>query len=113
VIDLHEGVAEIFAAAQQDDGVDHGDLRFDSDTARSLTYEAAFIAQARLAEGVTRWRCATCGEEVEQRPGVRVAFHMGNLRDSNCGRREAPRDFQETQNRLAVAPALTYRNSSR
>ncbi len=118
MIDLHEGVAEIFAEARRDDAFDGeaydiGGLRFDSDTARSLTYEASYIAAARQAEGIQRWRCPTCGEEVERRPGVRVAFHMGNLRESRCGRRETLLDAQETQKSLAVAPALTYRNTSR
>jgi hypothetical protein len=100
MLDLHEGVAAIFAEASRSDVMDYDHLRFDSPTARNLTFEASYIAEARLAEGITRWSCASCGQEVELRPGFKRPIHMGSVRDwgEACRRlNDQRRDVQETR----------------
>lgn len=77
MIDLHEGVAAIFEEANAESRMDYDELRFDNETASNLTYEASWLAQARLAEGVRRWRCENCGGEIELRPGCACAIHLG------------------------------------
>jgi hypothetical protein len=90
VIDLHEGVAEIFADAGE--RYDH-DLRFDTELATSLRYEAAWIIEADLAPVVRRWRCTRCGTWIILRPGARLAVHLGSpseILETGCGRMVKP-----------------------
>jgi hypothetical protein len=82
MIDLHEGVASLFEEAGEHATLD--DLRLDNYTAKNLTFEASWIAEARLASGIQRWVCPNCGGEIELRLGYARPIHMGNRRDGAC-----------------------------
>jgi hypothetical protein len=102
MIDLHNGVVEVFAEAQRDDAVDWDAIRarglsFDSETVRSFAHEANYIAAARCAPGINRWFCPNCGEEVETRPGSSRPLHMGTQKEIALDCLDTIRRYTSTQ----------------
>jgi hypothetical protein len=80
--DLEEGIPTLFDEARRDGAFDNeairaGSLSLDTRTVRDFAHEANYIAEARLAPGITRWHCPNCGEEMELRPGLTRPIHMG------------------------------------
>jgi hypothetical protein len=78
MLDLHEGVLEIFEERQgAATDRDFQSLRLDNYTARDVRYEVAWLEEARIAPGCVSFRCAHCGGEVVTKPGSARLFHMG------------------------------------
>jgi hypothetical protein len=80
--DLEESIPALFDELRRDGAFDsESALRLDTWTSRAFAHEANYIAAARCAPGIRRWRCTDCGEEIEMRPGLVRPIHMGRPKD--------------------------------
>jgi hypothetical protein len=77
-VTLREEVAEIFSESERPglSDFDGSNLAVDNETARGLTYESSWLAQAANAPA-ERWACPHCGGVVELKAGMKHPVHMG------------------------------------
>jgi hypothetical protein len=80
MIDLVEGVAELFSESERPGVAEFGEVNFTNETARELTYEAAWYLAASNVPA-ERWPCPHCGAVVELKEGSKHPVHMGKRQE--------------------------------
>lgn len=84
MLDLHEGVLEIFVEGQAKGIQDWENLRSDTWVAHNLMFERTWFEQAVRAPGQLTTPCPLCGSDVVERVGSKYQVHMGQ-RPVTCG----------------------------